>query len=73
MELVFANFSSPKGSIALPVARKIASCERAFTSSSDQSLKILKKFLKRINKFVFIDQSECYILFVTILIGHYGQ
>ena len=72
MELVFANFTSLKGSIALPVARKIASCERAF-SSSDQSLKILKKFLKRINKFVLIDQSECYILFVTILIGHYGQ
>ena len=32
---MFANFTSPKGRIALQGARKIASCDRAFNFNSN--------------------------------------
>ena len=43
-----------------------------FRSSADQFFKILKTFLK-IHNFLLINPSEIYILFVSILIGQYGQ
>ena len=33
----------------------------------------MEAFRKKIHNFLLIDQSECYILFVSILIGQYGQ
>lgn len=38
------------------------------SNSSDQLLKILKNSSK-VHNFLLIDQSECYMLFVSILIG----